>query len=405
MVKKSVSILLVGIGGYGNTYVEGLLDNRCDEKYYIAGIVDPMPESQPRLAELKALNIPIYTTLEEFYEKHTADLAVISSPIHFHCEQACYALSKGSNVLCEKPLCATAEDGYKMIEASKKTGKFLSIGYQWSHSEAIQNLKKDIQTGLLGKAVRFKTILLLPRTDKYYSRSWAGKLRDSQGRWILDSIANNATAHYIHNMFYLLGDETNKSAKPLNITAELYHANPIESFDTAAMRAETDNGVELLYLATHATREHLGPVFDYEFEKGKVIFRNSPDPQKRNIVAYFNDGNTKIYGDPNNGTLNKLWLAIDMVNNEAGLLCGPEAAFSHTLCIKGMHESTPEIVQFPEHLVKRDEKMFGDQSGVYVEGLSDILKTCYEEWALPSELGVQWSKPGRNIKLPVVPVG
>lgn len=198
MSEKSVSILLVGIGGYGSTYINGLLDNRCDEKYHIAGAVDPNPEGQPRLAELKALNIPVYGTMEEFYNRQTADLAVISSPIHFHCEQACYALSKGSNVLCEKPLCATEEEGLKMTETSKKTGKFLSVGYQWSHSEAIQSLKKEIQSGLFRKALRFKTILLLPRTDKYYSRGWAGKLRDSEGRWILDSIANNATAHYNH---------------------------------------------------------------------------------------------------------------------------------------------------------------------------------------------------------------
>ena len=39
--------------------------------------------------------------MEQFYEKHMADLVVISSPIQFHCEQVCLALSKGSNVLCE----------------------------------------------------------------------------------------------------------------------------------------------------------------------------------------------------------------------------------------------------------------------------------------------------------------
>jgi len=105
MNEKSVSILLVGIGGYGNTYVEGLLDNRCDEKYHIAGVVDPKPEGQPRLAELWDLNIPICATLETFYNKHTADLAVISSPIHFHCEQVRYALSKVYYCLCSKTHC------------------------------------------------------------------------------------------------------------------------------------------------------------------------------------------------------------------------------------------------------------------------------------------------------------
>ena len=396
---KSVSVVLVGIGGYGSTYVNGLLDNRCDEKYHIAGVVDPKPESQSRLAEIKDLNIPVCTSMEEFYNDHTADLAVISSPIQFHCDQVCYTLSKGSNVLCEKPLSATVDEGLRMIEARSGTDKFISVGYQWSYSKVIQDLKKDIQAGVFGKPLRLKTLVLWPRTDAYFKRGWAGKLKDSQGRWVLDSIANNATAHYIHNMFYVLGEKTDESAKPLYVTAELYRANPIENFDTAAMRTITDNGVELMYLGTHATREHLGPVFCYEFEKGKVVYGRPDDPECSNIVAYFDDGSTKSYGDPTQGVLNKLWNAIDAVNGKADILCGPEAAISHTRCIGAMHASMPEIVQFSENMVKCDKNMFNGESGFYVGELPEVLKDCYENRALPSELGISWSKTGMKIKL------
>lgn len=90
-----------------------------------------------------------------------------------------------------------------MIEASRKTGYSVSIGYQWAYSTAIQSLKTDIMNGVFGKAVRLKTLVLWPRNKKYYARSWAGKVKDEEGRWVLDSVAANATAHYLQNMFFL----------------------------------------------------------------------------------------------------------------------------------------------------------------------------------------------------------
>ena len=89
-------------------------------------------------------------------------------------------------------------------------------------------------------------------------------------RWILDSIANNAAAHFLHNMFYVLGGGLNRSAVLRQVTAELYRANAIENFDTAAIRAVTAGGVETLFLATHATGSTLGPNLCYEFERATI---------------------------------------------------------------------------------------------------------------------------------------
>ena len=48
---------------------------------------------------------------------------------------------------------------------------------------------------------------LWPRDERYYSRNgWAGVKRTNDGTWILDSPTNNACAHFLHNMFYVLGD-------------------------------------------------------------------------------------------------------------------------------------------------------------------------------------------------------
>lgn len=61
---KSISMLLVGIGGYGKYYVERLMEYQGDDME-IAGVVDIKPESSN---VLKRKGIAFYTSMEEFYQ-------------------------------------------------------------------------------------------------------------------------------------------------------------------------------------------------------------------------------------------------------------------------------------------------------------------------------------------------
>jgi predicted dehydrogenase len=393
---RRVSIVLVGIGGYGMNYVNALLDYKGPEKFLIKGAVDTRPENCGRLQDIKDMGIPVYNSLEDFYLSGEADLAIISSPIHYHSRQACLALSHGSNVLCEKPVCAAVEELRDMITARDQSGKLAAVGYQWSHSDTMRSLKEDILNGLFGKPVRLKTIVLWPRNKEYYGRSWwAGRKRAKDGAWILDSVANNATAHYLHNMFYVLGSRSDSSARPSSVTAELYRANDIENFDTAAVRAITEEGVEILFYATHPVKEQLNPTFYYEFENATVEFVNGETDGPRNVIARFKDGTSKNYGDPNAGQTNKLWMTIDAVLEGKKPVCGLETAGSHLLCINAMQESVPEIVDFPRSLVKFDE----EHQLVWVEGLNDVFKSCFSSGKLPGEIGAPWAKTGVKICL------
>jgi predicted dehydrogenase len=336
----------------------------------------------------------VFATLEDFFRNRTAELAVVSSPIQFHAGQTCLALTKGSDVLCEKPAAGTIREVRAMIEAERAADRWVSIGYQWSFSPAVQELKKDIMDHLFGRPKRLKCLYLWPRDEKYYGRtSWAGKKRDAAGGWVLDSPAQNAMAHDLHNMFYVLGKAKSAAAAPVEVEAELYRANPIENFDTAAMRARTGDGAEILFYATHASREENGPVFSYEFEGG--VARCSS--RTSGIRAEFATGELKSYGVPDAGGMNKLWHAIRSVRTGERPVCGLEAASSQTLCVNGMQESMPEIRDFPgglRHVLEEKESR-----RIWVEGLDDALADCYAANALPSELGISWSAKGRLVKL------
>ena len=386
---NSVSIVLIGIGGYGDMYLQKMLDEGEQLNARLAGVVDIQPERSKNYDRIIENNIPIFASIEDFYAKEKAELAVISTPIHLHAAQTCYALMQGSNVLCEKPMCASIEDARKIIETRDQTGKFVAIGFDWSHSPAIHNLKKDVISGVFGKPIRLKTIANWPRDEVYYNRSaWAGRLMSDEGDKILDSVAHNATSHYLHHMFYLLGAKEDESARLQNVTAELYRANPIESFDTCAVRVKTEEDVEVLFYATHAVNETKGPNFVYEFEQATLI------SSEEGVVARFQDGTKKVYPNPIEYNLQKLKNCIQATaKGNHDIPCGPEAAFPLLLCITAMHESVSDIVPFPEKLINLDEQ----KKVTWVEGLGDILNQCYDEWRLPSEIDVEWAKRGETI--------
>jgi len=390
-------VLMVAIGGYGYHYLRALLDEVPAEQAALAGIVDPFAKQSSAWSRVSELGVPVVDDVEAFFAAgHQADLTVVSSPIHMHVPQSLSALAGGSHVLCDKPLGATVPDVDKLVDARRLAGRFVMVGYQWSYSAAIQSLKADLLAGRYGRPLRLVTLCAWPRDMAYYRRNtWAGRLRDgATGAWALDSPANNAMAHFLHNAFFLLGPDLTKSALPAAVTAELARAYPIESADTAGCRILTDGGCEVLFLASHVTERAIEPRFRIECEAGVIVHGESG----RRIEGTTSDGHVTDYGDPDaTHQFHKLFVAIDNVRRPGGIVCGVEAAAAQTVCVTAMHESAPTIVPFPA-LLRRgllDER-------VHVIRLDDELLRCYRSAVMPSEIGCPWAEPGRRV-LPTLP--
>lgn len=390
------TVALVGLGGYGHIYLNTLLDpGFAARASFIAGI-DLAPDACARLAELQQRKIPVYRSLEEFTAGGRADLVILSTPLQLHCEQTCSALSHGSHVLCEKPLGAHPEQVSKMIEARDRSGKQLAIGYQWSYSPAIKNMKRDISAGHYGRPKRLRTRVYWPRDEKYYTRSsWAGRQWDREGRPVFDSPANNACAHHLHNMFYVLGDTPQKSDWPSTVQAELYRAHRIENYDTIALRSRTERGAEIYFFASHATKLQTNPMFSYEFENGTIRYGGDFGDA---IIGERSDGTRIEYGSPAPAdSVEKLFDVLDAIRTQTPVVCGPEAAGAQTACIYAAQQSTPEIVDFPRDLVV--VKGNPGEQRTHVKDLEKNLDKCYEKSMLPSELGISWAVRAAEIPI------
>jgi len=388
---KELSVLLVGVGGYGVTYVQELAAHAREYNVKVVGAVDPFAEKSAAYALLQSLTNRIYPSLEAFFSENRADIAVISTPLPYHHDQAVFCMEHGAHVLVEKPVACTMSDAEDMVRVRDRTGRILAVGFQWCYDRAMLALRRDVRTGLFGQPISMRALVLWPRDSAYYSRSWSGKKYDAQGRPIFDSVAGNGTAHYLQNMLWLAGE-------PLSgIEAFTARANPIETYDTIVLKGKLGTA-DMTYVASHcAGRAHLqDPMFEYVFEKGTVCFGGFSvagqfDPiygkttghttansaEGLPLTVRMNDGTINEYGPTYTGGQgnSKLLSVIQAARGMSAELCSAEDAMLLTRALEPADRQ--ESYVFPEGSI------LNDNGTLWVPGLAETLISCYAQRSLP----------------------
>ena len=216
-----------------------------------------------------------------------------------------------------------------------------------------------------------------PRQDlRAYWRDELTEVKD--GNLILDSIASNACAHFLHNMLFLLGETMETSGEVAQFRAECFRANEIENFDTCCIKMKSSQGADLYFLASHAAGKKRSPIFRYTFEKGEVLFDQEKDAQ---IVARFHDGRVKVYGNPFEDDFKKLRDCVAAAKAGTKPVCTVGTATPHVKLIEGIYTTTP-VHNFPESRICVDE----ETDTVSVQGLFEAMYLCYDKGMLFSEL-------------------
>jgi len=91
-----------------------------------------------------------YTDYQELLKDNSIDVVHVCTPNNIHAEITIAALESGKHVMCEKPMAKTYAEAKAMVEAAKRTGKKLTIGYQNRFRQDSQYLHKLCREGILG---------------------------------------------------------------------------------------------------------------------------------------------------------------------------------------------------------------------------------------------------------------
>lgn len=105
-----------------------------------------------RLASLQGSQSGIETTTQIQDLMHsTVDGIAIATPVRTHYQLAREALLHDKHVLVEKPLTASVEEAEELVALAEERGRILMVGHTFEYSPAVNELRRLIRAGDLGK--------------------------------------------------------------------------------------------------------------------------------------------------------------------------------------------------------------------------------------------------------------
>lgn len=155
---KKLKFGIIGTGWIAEAHLRSLL--RCEDIEIVAA-ADLIPGKAEAFFESHAPHLKdtvrYYPDHKTMLDAETLDGVCVCTYNRTHAECSIYALEKGVNVLCEKPMCVTLEEAIAMRQAEKASGKILSIGFQPRVAENMKMIKKIVQSGELGDIYYIQT--------------------------------------------------------------------------------------------------------------------------------------------------------------------------------------------------------------------------------------------------------
>ena len=93
----------------------------------------------------------VYTDYKELLKDETIDVVHVCTPNRSHSFITVDALEAGKHVMCEKPMAINSVEAKKMLDAAKRTGRKLSIGYQTRFRDDSLYMKEEAEMGTFGE--------------------------------------------------------------------------------------------------------------------------------------------------------------------------------------------------------------------------------------------------------------
>ena len=105
----------------------------------------------------------VYEDYKQLLEDKSIDVVHVLTPNRCHSFITVDALDAGKHVMCEKPMAINSAEAQKMLDAAKRSGKKLTIGYQNRQRPDSQFLKAEALKGTFGDIYYAKATALRRR--------------------------------------------------------------------------------------------------------------------------------------------------------------------------------------------------------------------------------------------------
>jgi len=193
----------------------------------LAAVADVRASRADRFA--KEYHAEAYTDYRRLLERPDIAAVSICTPSGLHAAMAIAAMQAGKHVIVEKPMAMSLADADAMIRASAETGRKLCVVLQNRYNPPMQDLRRVVDSGRLGRLLLGSATVRWYRPQEYYEDEW-------HGTWAMDGGAlMNQSIHHIDALQWLMG----APASVFAYTATLAHRMEAEDAGVAVIRFQS----------------------------------------------------------------------------------------------------------------------------------------------------------------------
>ena len=182
-MSRDVKVLVAGAGAWGRNHVRTLHALGA-----LAGVVEVSAASRERVAG-EYPGLPVWDSMAAaILEGAPMDGIVIATPAPTHTALATDALREGLGVLVEKPMAMETGAADRLVSEARAAGRVLMVGHLLLYQPAIQELKRLLDGGAVGKVLRI-----------HLERTSHGRVRSAE------SVLWSFAPHDVAVLLYLAG--------------------------------------------------------------------------------------------------------------------------------------------------------------------------------------------------------
>ena len=221
----------IGIMSFAHLHAEAYIRNLCAiDGVELMGIADEDMERGAHFAD--KFQTRLYDGCQRLLEDGP-DGVIVCSENSKHRALVELAAGHGVHILCEKPLATTLEDAQAMLDACSEAGVLLMTAFPMRFSAPIIELKKQMESGALGR------IYCLNTTNQ-------GRMPIHERSWFVDPVLAGGgavmdhTVHLADIMRWCLDSEV---VEIYSQTNHILHADMVEVETAGLLMVTFDNGV------------------------------------------------------------------------------------------------------------------------------------------------------------------
>jgi predicted dehydrogenase len=209
----------------------------------------------------KFSQIRTYSDYTKMLDSENLDFVIVATPTRFHYPIVKYALEKGIHTFCEKPFSLKVQEGNELVEIALARNLVNQVGYHNHFIGTFRELKRLLQTGVLGELTHFSGEAYGPVVTREKGATWRSKPEEGGG----------CLYDYASHVLNLIQEIVGRPTKLNGLLLKNFYSNGVEDAVYALLTLDDGTSGTLSVNWSDETYRKMSTSITVHGKKGKII--------------------------------------------------------------------------------------------------------------------------------------